>query len=395
MRAMRTRSAAPGRAAGRRAGRRVSRRLLGEVTGLVEPGALGLVTARALAQELRLPVALFALADPDDGSYAMRGTWGTRGDALARVRLRPAEGMGGRVVTEGRTLVAEDYLTDHRISGHFRPEVGQEDLHGMAAVPVLDGARPIGVVYGALRSVGRPPDRVVSALETASTTVAPVLATALTAQRRLRRQVHAERQRLAGALHDDVGGTLFALGAAARKAGALAAASAPELRRIVEQIEQHTRMASRALRGVLSDLAPDAPGERLPVAAQRDLDDFAERHGIPAYLLVQGTPAPLPAPVETALLACLRQALFNVGRHAEAGLVMVTVDYGPGWVTLAVQDDGQGPPEGFSPQAVPDGGRHWGLASALRQVGQLGGTVSLVPEETGGTVLRVRVPVTF
>lgn len=377
---------------GERDGSQVTRRLMADLSGLIDGASVGMRTSEVVSHELGLPVSLFALHDPDDDSFAMRGTCGTRTDQLAQVRLLADQGIGGRVVAEQSTVVAEDYLTDSRISNHFRPIVGREELRGMAAVPILQGDRPIGVLYGAHRSVGRPGDGVVGALEVVALSVAPVLAMALATEQQIRRNRDSERQRMAGTLHDDVGSMLFAIGAAAKRAKELAADQVPEMVRLVDQIEQHTRVASESLRDILSDMAPAAPGVRVPVAAQRDLDDFRDRHGIPAHLLVQGVPTALPPRVERTLLACLRQALFNVERHAGASLVMATLEYQPGWISLAVQDDGLGPPEGFEPPAVPSESHHWGFTSTLREVDRLGGTASLLRQESGGALLRVRLP---
>ncbi|MGH3450872.1 MAG: histidine kinase, partial [Haloechinothrix sp.] len=340
--------------------RRVVDQLLRDLSGIVDPSLVGRRTAEVLAGDLMLPVSLFALRDPETDCFAMRGTWGTRTDQLEQLRVHPDQGMGGRAVAEHATVVAEDYLTDSRISSHFRPVVGREDLRGMAAVPVLQWDRPIGILYGAQRSVGRPRDGVIGALEQVAVSMAPVLAMALTAEQQLRRHLGTERQRVAGALHDNVGSMLFAISAAARRARELTADHGPDLCRIVDQIEQHTRAASEGLRGVLSTMAPSDPEDTVPVAAHRDLDDFSDRNGIPAHLVVHGQAALLSPAVERTILSCLRQALFNIERHAGAALVITTIDYQPGWVTLAVQDDGQGPPPEFEPRAVPVGDAQWG-----------------------------------
>lgn len=319
---------------------------------------------------------------------------GARTGQLTEVRLRASQGLGGRAIGDLSTVVVDDYLTDSTISSHFRPVVGCEELRGMAAVPLLGGHAPIGILYGARRSVGRPGDGIVDALQAVATSIAPVLAIALVAEQQVRRQLLKERQRIAGVLHDDIGSLLFAISAAARRARELATAGAPEVCGVVAQIEKHTRTASEGLRGLLRAMAPIEPGEAIAVAAQRDVDDFADRSGVCAHLVVQGVPAVLGPAVERTLLGCLRQALFNIERHAGASLVIATLDYQrPGWVTLAVQDDGQGRPPEFEPRPVPAGDRQWGFTSMLRQTGQLGGSVRLDGQDDGGAVLRVRLPV--
>ncbi|GAA5112976.1 hypothetical protein GCM10025762_23940 [Haloechinothrix salitolerans] len=213
-------------------------------------------------------------------------------------------------------------------------------------------------------------------------------------QRHARLRAAQERQRIASALHDDVGQTLFALTVAARRAAALTAAgdADPDVTALIGDIQRLATEASTKLRETLSDLTPREPIDRLPVAAQRDVDDFSARSGVSAHLLLLHAPVPVEPEIERAVLACLRQALFNIERHACASFVVATLEYGGRHLSLVVQDDGVGLPDGFTAAAVPDDGRSWGCASMLRQVEQLGGTLSLTSREEGGVRLHVRLP---
>lgn len=205
-------------------------------------------------------------------------------------------------------------------------------------------------------------------------------------------RVSAERHRIASALHDDVGQLLFAIAARARRATEMHSEDVDQLRAALEQLQSQVNEASDRLRTVLRDSGPTSPAQAVPIVAQRDLDDFAGRTGMPAHLVVSGVPCPLPAAVERVALSCLRQALFNVQRHAGAHLVVVTLGYQPDRICLVVQDDGVGLPAGFEPRAVPAGGYHWGFTSMAEQVERLGGAVSLRRAEEGGTQLRVQLP---
>jgi signal transduction histidine kinase len=205
-------------------------------------------------------------------------------------------------------------------------------------------------------------------------------------------RVAAERQRIAGALHDDVSSALFAIAVGVQRAQALRTDDVDELRRTLARIGDQVLDASDRLREVLRSCTPTEPTEAVPVAAQRDLDDLTERSGIGAHLVVRGRPRALPSPTERATLNCLRQALFNIERHAAARTVIVTLDYGPDEIVLIVQDDGRGLPDGFEPRVVPEAGQHWGFASMARQVEQRGGELDLRDVEEGGTRLRVRLP---
>jgi signal transduction histidine kinase len=202
----------------------------------------------------------------------------------------------------------------------------------------------------------------------------------------------AERQRIAGALHDEVGQLLFAAASTARRAQQSTDSDAPELRDAIAAMEQQVQAASAQLRILLHSLGPAEQAEAVPTAAQRDLDDLTRRSEIETLLLVRGEPRRLSPVVEKASLNCLRQALFNIERHSDARTVVVTVDFQPDRLALVVQDDGRGLPEGFQPRVVAVGATGWGFASMARQVEQLGGTLSMANADEGGTRLLVHLP---
>ncbi|MBO0871886.1 MAG: hypothetical protein J2P19_00690 [Pseudonocardia sp.] len=211
-------------------------------------------------------------------------------------------------------------------------------------------------------------------------------------------KVTAERQRIASALHDDVSQLLFAMAARARRAHELHADDPAELYATVGLLADQLQEAQERLRDVIRACGPTSAADTVPAAAQRDLDDFTDRTGVNTHLLVRGRPEHLPPPVERVALSCLRQALFNIERHAHAGLAIVTLDYRADRLCLVVQDDGRGLPDGFEPRAVPADGHHWGFTSMAEQVERLGGSVVLrrVPGDGGddhrGTQLRVQLP---
>jgi two-component system sensor histidine kinase DegS len=206
-------------------------------------------------------------------------------------------------------------------------------------------------------------------------------------------RVTAERQRIASALHDEVSQLLFAMSARAQRAFELHFDDLGELRSTLAALSDQLQEAQDRLRGVIRDCGPATAEDGVPATTQRNLDDFADRTGVTAHLMVHGLPEHLPPSIERVALSCLRQALFNIERHAEASLVIVTLDYRADLLRLVVQDDGRGLPAGFEPRAVPSDGHHWGFTSMAEQVELLGGAVELRRVDEGGTQLRVQLPV--
>lgn len=205
-------------------------------------------------------------------------------------------------------------------------------------------------------------------------------------------RVSAERQRIATALHDEVSQLLFAMTGRARRAQEIHADDPAELLATVRLLGEQLNEAQQRLRGVITGCGPTDATATVPTATQRDLDNFTERTGVVAHLMLHGHPEHLPVPVERVALSCLRQALFNIERHAHASVVIVTLDYREDRLGLIVQDNGLGLPAGFEPRAVPSDGHHWGFTSMAEQVERLGGSVILRRVDEGGTQLRVQLP---
>ncbi|WP_406047050.1 sensor histidine kinase [Kribbella sp. NBC_00889] len=206
--------------------------------------------------------------------------------------------------------------------------------------------------------------------------------------------VLAERARLSREIHDSVAQGLSSINlllqaaehewddrpAAAREHAAQAAATA--------------RDGLDEVRRVVRDLAPaelaSGPGEpALPGALRQTCERLAAHASVEVRVQVHGTPVPLGAEIETALLRTARGALANVLEHAAASTAVVTLTYQPDAVVLDVRDDGRGLPDRTG-STDPDRGR--GLAGIRDRLRELGGTLVLESEPGEGTALAASVP---
>ncbi|WP_255218862.1 sensor histidine kinase, partial [Actinomadura formosensis] len=82
------------------------------------------------------------------------------------------------------------------------------------------------------------------------------------------------------------------------------------------------------------------------------------------------------------LLAVVREALSNVARHARATEASVRIEVGDD-LTLRVEDDGAG---------IPEGAAGGGLRDMRERAENLGGSLSTRARPGGGTILVWRVP---
>ena len=109
--------------------------------------------------------------------------------------------------------------------------------------------------------------------------------------------------------------------------------------------------------------------------------------------LVTGESRSLLAELEVTLFRAAQEALANVGRHASATRVGLTMSYMDDVVLLDVRDDGVG----FEP-AVADGrggvegGDRFGLRAMGQRLRQVGGGLEIESAPGTGTAVSARVP---
>jgi two-component system NarL family sensor kinase len=90
------------------------------------------------------------------------------------------------------------------------------------------------------------------------------------------------------------------------------------------------------------------------------------------------------------LLSLARELLINVGKHAQAKEVHVSVSLRPDEILLEVSDDGRGFDPARRAEAVADG--HIGLASSVERVESLGGRLEIASAPGRGTRVLVAIP---
>jgi signal transduction histidine kinase len=194
--------------------------------------------------------------------------------------------------------------------------------------------------------------------------------------------VAAERQRLAGDIHDTIAQGLSSVVMLVQSADAA-------LERDPAAACRHLALALRAARDNLAEARalvaaltpPQLDGASLPEALRR----LPARGGIPVTVSVDGTPRPVPTPVEVVLLRAAQEALTNAGKHAAAGQVVVRLWYDRDAVTLEVSDDGTG----FDTGRLGDG---YGLGAMRARVSQVDGELAVDSAPGAGTTVRVTVP---
>jgi signal transduction histidine kinase len=340
---------------------------------------------RHLPDEIGLDVAWIGELD-HTGNLVLAHSVRTRTDAIDGLVVPPGIGLGGRILQTGRSDWVPDYTVDANLINPFVAQVDREGLKGVVAVPLLHAGRIYGVLYGAHRAETSYSDLTLEALEAAAARATSAAIVAERARHSAEIAVHEERRRLAMQLHDTVGAMLFTIGAGVRQLGD-DLAHHPDLQARLETIERHAAEAAAVFRESLQALHAPPDALALAVALRADCRAFEERTGLPVRLLVLDDLPPLHSSRTTALVTAVREALLNVEKHAHASSVLVSVFRTRDGATVAVNDDGIGPP------AVRDGpGGGLGLTAATERLGRVGGYLTIRRNDDGGCTVRAWVP---
>ena len=206
-----------------------------------------------------------------------------------------------------------------------------------------------------------------------------------------------ERRRLAQDLHDEIGHDLIVLKLYTQIIGMdLKKDNIKEVRRKLKESISLIDHALQSVRHLVFDLGPAVWNEQGFVAAVKAYSrQFADRTGIKVHFNARRLPATLPSSYETALYKVLQGSLANIGAHANAKNVNVTLISRRDSIVMRVEDDGKGFDVDRTMGTVPES---YGLRAMRDRIELLGGEVQVTSRPSngalrGGTTVEVTLPV--
>lgn len=340
---------------------------------------------RRMAELVDADVAAIAIYDGAD-TLVVRAAVGA---APAGLRLPRDGGVGWRALERAMPVTTGDCSADGEPADDLVAALVPDGIRGLAAVPLTFNGNCLGVLYVGLRG-RRVPPRITLLITEFGASLAPLLLTALHADRAGQIAVAQDRQRIAQQLHDTAGQLLFQISMSAQEIQLCASTDPDGAVAAARSIEGAAAQASNHLRAAMHSLLPAA--DALPVTLRRDVAGFATRTGIATEVVTLGTPAHAGAEREAVVVYALREGLHNVEKHAGAEAVFVSLAYQSHQLTLAIEEDGKGLPGDFTLHPVPGRSPGLGIPGLLQRVAGVGGTLRLGPNDDGGTSLRVSLP---
>jgi two-component system, NarL family, sensor histidine kinase UhpB len=185
----------------------------------------------------------------------------------------------------------------------------------------------------------------------------------------------AERARIAGGLHDEVGQVLTGVLLQLESEGA------------DEETKAAVRQALEEVRRIARELRPEMLEHLGLVSALTELSRrFADQTGLRIERRFADGLPPLSDEAELAVYRIAQESLTNVARHAHASRVELELEPGAGSVVLRVLDDGRGIDE----TAAVNG--HGGVRGMRERAVLVGGALAVKRGHDGGVEVRLEVP---
>ena len=210
---------------------------------------------------------------------------------------------------------------------------------------------------------------------------------------RLEAVTASERARIAREMQDLVAHGLTAMTVQAAAARRVLRADPDTAEQLLASVEGAGHEVVQEVRRILSVLsAGGAPADRRPQPGVADLEELVARaraDGLSVELATTGSPAELDPGVALTAYRLVQEALGNSRQHAGAAAVRVVLDWRPGLLTLAVEDDGRGVVDDSDDEEPADGRGLWSLRERVQAYG---GRLRAGPRTGGGFAVCATLP---
>ena len=234
-------------------------------------------------------------------------------------------------------------------------------LRSLLAVPLIAKGRTLGVaIVAAIRAQYRFTRAQARLVEAIADTAALAVENARLYASSRELATAEERNRLAREIHDTLAQGLTAVTLQLEVADTLLdePQRQDEAREKVRRGLELTRAnLEEARRSVMDLRAAPLQDQTLPEALDLLLNELAREHRIEGSFRVHGVEGRLPSHLEAGFYRIVQELLSNIGKHARATQVDMTLRRWNGALILAITDDGVG----FDPGARACGRRRWRL----------------------------------
>jgi signal transduction histidine kinase len=201
-----------------------------------------------------------------------------------------------------------------------------------------------------------------------------------------------ERSRISRELHDELGQALNVTKLRIRAIEKGLGQNCPALHRECEQLLEYLDDVIEDVRRLSLDLSPTLLDELgLTPAIQRLVDNLAQVSSVNVTADIEAVDGYFERNQWITIYRVVQEALTNIGRHARADNVTITIRRRDGEIAFLIEDDGEGfDPEQAASKEPP--GKGLGLTTMAERVCMMNGTFDLRSSEGRGTRISFSIP---
>ena len=340
---------------------------------------------------LSADLGLLMLLSPDGGSLRIAAQTGLLTEAPGGPLAIADHGLLQRVIEAGRPEVVTDRWHDERLDGRRMALLDAEGLVSAIEVPLKGKDNVLGAIVVGNRAKTAFSDQQAELVETFGNLTAVAIET-----RQLYEKVESlarleERERIGMDLHDGVIQSIYAVGLHLEDLSERLPGGAEELKPDIEKAMDDLNKVIKDIRSYIFDLRPQLSKiDDLPAAIVQLVEHFRVNTLVTIMLDISDPFESTGGEGEAmALFHIAQEALNNVSKHANATSVTVRLSSSPKYISLEVEDNGNGfemPAEGIS------GARH-GVRNMRDRARSVGAKLSFESNPGRGTTVRVNLPV--
>lgn len=348
------------------------------------------ITAREL---LGTSAAYTSLPEPDGQRFAFTTFVNVHTSPFRRLRMGFGQGLGGLAREERRPIRSLNYEHDERLRDAPVEETLNEGFLSAMATPLMIGDDIIGLVYVANRHLTPFTETDTALLEEFAGYATLGIKHAQADRYRLEVMRRLEQERLAFEIHDSVVRALVEVGF--RAESGLSIAEDPHLKQQFEAIGRAAEVCLEKIREQIARLWSESEtGERPLGEVVEALKTARSPRSIPRtfHFDESGLEHGLAHGVASALVHIGDEALRNADLHSDGTRVEVRLEVGDNEITLLIADDGRGMHAATLSNWFDETRGHVGLRRMRAAAADVGGSLTIRPNDGGGLCVEAKVP---
>jgi ligand-binding sensor domain-containing protein/signal transduction histidine kinase len=310
---------------------------------------------------------------------------GFKPSSIRSLVFEKAEGVMGRVLKTGKSIVIQDTWNDP----HWKAEkprivktVFAEEVRSILFHPVKIGKEIFGVFNVCFTKPKTFNPDILRLFQALTQRAALSIENAMLFEQTKELAVLEERTRLAHDLHDSAKQKAFAAMAQLSTAQGTVDNDLPSAKGHLNEAEELVYEVIQELTFLIQELYPQGLKEKgLKLSLEEYLFEWENRNDIPAEFVSEHDMR-LSLPIEQALFRIAQEALANVARHSHATKVEVHLEYQPETIKMSIRDNGKG----FDPLKRPSG---IGLRAIQERTRSINGQVEIESAPGRGTFISV------